>query len=115
MEQQIEFYGYFLNHKKCKIVQYKCIGEKVSNSDKYYRTRFYYADTGKYTNSQRLVHLDTFEQVKSFRILSFNDDYEHYKQIILDAYTKMIADSKAKIEKQEKFLEMLKPKVSKIN
>lgn len=108
MEQQIEFYGYFLNHKHCKIVQYKCIGEKMD--DKWYKTRFYYADTGKYTNSQRLVHLDTFEQVKSFRILSFNDDYEHYKQIILDAYAKMIADSRARIEKQEKFLEMLKLK-----
>ena len=60
--------------------------------------------------NQKLVHLDTFEQVKSFRILSFNDDYEHYKQIILDAYAKMIADSRARIEKQEKFLEMLKLK-----
>ena len=109
MEKQIEFYGYFLNHKHCKIVQYKCIGEKVSNSDKYYRTKFYYVDTGKYAN-QRLVHLDTFEQVKSFRVFSFNDDYEHYRQIILDAYAKMIADSRARIEKQEKFLERLKLK-----
>ena len=114
MQQQIEFYGYFLNHKHYKIVQYKCIGEKVSNSDKYYRTKFYYADTDKYAN-QRLVHLDMFEQVKSFRVFSFNDDYEHYRQIILDAYAKMIADSKARIEKQEQFLEMLKLKVSKMD
>ena len=109
--EQIEFYEYFINLKKCKITKNKCIGTKVQQN--LYYTRFYDIDTGKCKGNSRLINLDELERLQSFRIFSFNDDYEYYKEMLLHEYKLMIEIGKEKLEKQEKFLERLK--VSKIN
>lgn len=104
--EQIEFFEYFINHKKYKIVKYKCVGVKVSK--KLYKTKFYYADTDRYAGSQRLINIENFEKVRCFRILSFADDYEKYKQILLHEYAEMIEKNRTNVQKQEQFLEKLK-------
>lgn len=103
--EQIEFFEYFINLKTCKVVKYKCIGIKVR--EKLYRTKFYYTDNGKCTGTQRLINSDTFENIHSFRILSFNDDYERYKQILLAEYKLMLEKNRSKLLKQELFFKNL--------
>lgn len=102
--EQITFYKYFINLNKCQIVQYKAIGIKAG-------TELYLADffkDNKKVSESKLVRLRNFEIVQSFRIYSFNDDYEKYKQILLHKYAEMIEQNKANVQKQEQFLEKLK-------
>ena len=66
----------------------------------------------KLVGNNRFVRLDEFEIIHSFRILSFNDSYEHYKELLLDAYKEMIEKEQAKIEKQRNFLKRLQSNIN---
>jgi len=102
---KIEFYEYFINLNKCRIVQYKAVGIKAGNG--LYIADFFNADN-KQMGKSRFVRLRSFEQIQSFRIFSFNDDLEHYKQILLNKYAEMVEHNKANVQRQEQFLEKLK-------
>lgn len=102
--KQIEFFEYSINLKKCKIVKYKCVGVKIR--EKLYDVKFYNAND-KYTGNHRLINLDNFEIIHSFRIMSFNDNYEYYRQILLNEYAIMIEKNRSKLLKQELFFKNL--------
>lgn len=105
--EQIEFYEYAIIQKHCQIVQYRCIGENVSNvSDDLYGVDFFLGKNKML--GRRYVKLSEFEQIKNYRIFSFNDNYEYYKQMLLDAYAGMIEQAEKKLDKQKKLLERLK-------
>ena len=105
--QEIEFYEYMINLKKCEIIQRKCVGVEVQENR--YRTKFYDYNTDiDMKRNRKLVDIKQFEIMQSFRIFSFKDDYEHYKQLLIDEYEQMIEKNRAKLEKQEQFLEQLK-------
>lgn len=104
--EQIVFYEYSANLKKGEIVKYKCIGTKIK--DNLYSTRFYFADNGKNTTNPRIVNIDKFEIIHSFRIFSFNDDYEKYRKMLIEEYELMVEKNRLKLQKQEQFLEKLK-------
>lgn len=101
--EQIEIYEYFISHKECKIVQYKGFGEMVEHE--LYHVQFFQADKSM---GKRFINLTDLEQVKKFRILSFDDNYEYYKGVLIDAYAEMVEQEKRKIRKQEQLLERLK-------
>ena len=107
MEQieQITFYEYLLNFQKCKITQYKCIGVKVQENR--YRTKFFENDIDTKRNFN-IIDVTNFEKINTFRIFSFNDDFEHYKQMLIDEYEKTVEKNRAKLERQEQTLEQLK-------
>lgn len=101
--ETIEFYEYAIIQKHCQVVQYRAIGKKMSED--LYSVQFFHGK--KCMSNNRFVRLDEFEIIHSFRILSFNDNYEYYKQLLLNAYKEMIEKEQAKIEKQKNFLKRL--------
>ena len=106
--ENIEIYEYLMSHKECKIVQYKGFGTIVGED--LYHVQFFYRDKSM---GKRFINLADLEQIKKFRILSFDDNYDYYKELLINAYAEMLGKEKIKIRKQEQFLEILR--VSKIN
>lgn len=102
--ETIEFFEYAIIQKHKQIVKYKGVGTKVG--DNVYKATFF--DGERFVNSERHIRLSDFEQIKNYRILSFNDNYNYYRQILLNAYAEMIEKEKIKIEKQQTFLQCLK-------
>jgi len=102
--EQIEFYEYAIIQKHCQIVQYKGTGKKVA--DNLYKATFFEGE--RFVNSERHIRLDDFEQIKNYRILSFENDYLYYKNLLLQEYSAMIERNRANLEKQIQFLENLK-------
>lgn len=103
--EQIEFYEYCINLKKCKFVRYKCIGTKVREN--LYMTKFY-NDNQEYISNDRIIDFRNFNHVRSFRIMTFDDDYVYYKNLLLQEYSMMIEKNKSNLEKQIQFFENLK-------
>ena len=102
--KEIHFYEYAIQLKKCKFTQYECVGIKLR--DNLYLSKFY-CDK-KPTGSERIINLNEFEIIQSYRILSFKDDSKYYNQLLLNEYEDMIHRSKEKIKKQEIFLQNLR-------
>lgn len=107
MEQveQITFYEYLLNFQKCKVTQYKCIGVKVQENR--YRTKFFENDIDTKRNF-KIIDVTNFEKINTFRIFSFNNDFEYYKQLLLAEYKETVEKNRAKLERQEQLLKKLK-------
>ena len=104
--EEIVFYEYFINLKKCFIGKSRCVGTKLR--DGVYQTKFYDDTTGKYKGNSRLVNLDEFEQVQTFRVFSFKDNTEYYHQMLLNEYALMIENGRERLKKQENFLDKLR-------
>lgn len=103
--EEIHFFEYSIQLKHCKIIKYKCIGTKIREG--VYDTKFYNCND-KDTGNHRLVKLEQFEKINSLRIISFTDDYEYYRQLLLEKYESIVKQSQEKLEKQETFLQALK-------
>lgn len=99
--QEIIFYEYFINHKTCRVEQRRCIGVQVQKN--LYRMKFENKDI-----KRKLVNIDEFEVTHLFRIFSFTDDFEYYKQVLIDKYAITVEKNRVKLEKQEQFLEKVR-------
>ena len=71
---EIHFFEYAIQLKKCEFVKYECIGIKIR--DGVYRTKFY--KNKKYTGNERIIYLSEFEVIQSYRIISFKNDSKYY-------------------------------------
>lgn len=87
---EIHFFEYAIQLKKCEFIQYEAVGIKVR--DGAYRTKFY--KNQKHTGNERIIFLNDFEKIQSYRIISFQDDSKYYNQLLLNEYENMIHKSK---------------------
>ena len=100
----IEFYEYAINLKTCTFTKYKGVGIQLREGT--YRAKFYL--NNRFTGNNRLIHLTDFEQINSYRVLSFKDDTKFYNTLLVKEYENMLLRNIERTQKQETFLKNLK-------
>ena len=100
---EIVLYEYLIDSKKMAIYKNVCVAE--DNERGTYHARIYRDDK---LLDRRFLFAENIDVIKSARIVSREDDYDKYKQILIDDLEHRIQVAHEKLEKQEELLRTLK-------